>query len=119
MRAVPHRKSARGGTMPPASSRWRGGFEDQLSDTVSGQIDFWYAWAYYNQVVQLAAPETLASAELTLPKFQEVRQILSQENVGIYVQTSSSLTGHRATVRDAAEQYIAVQEALIKRGRRR
>lgn len=126
--AVAQRLDDEGGSAQEIGDRWdyavrlftlARGFEDQLSENVSGQIDFWYAWAYYNQVVALAAPETLASAELTLPKFQEVRQILAQENVGVYVQTSASLTGHRTTVRDAAEQYIAVQEALIKRGRRR
>lgn len=93
-------------------------FGDQLSEPVSGQIDFWYAWAYYNQIVKLAAPETLQSAELTLPKFEEVQRILAQANVGVYVQTNEALGGHLATVRDAAGQYIGVQQALIKRGRR-
>ena len=93
-------------------------FDDQLSDRMSGQIDFWYGYALYNQTVVLEEPETLQTAELTLPKFEQVKQILGQAKVSAYAE-AQSLGGNLDEVKIATQRYIEIQEALIERGRRR
>jgi tetratricopeptide (TPR) repeat protein len=93
-------------------------FDDQLSERMSGQIDFWYGYSLYQKSVVLEEPQTLQTAELTLPLFEQVRQILAQEKVTGYA-AAADLSGNLSEVREATERFIEIQEALIERGRRR
>lgn len=93
-------------------------FDDQLSVQRSGQVDFWYGYSLYQKSVVLEEPQTLQTAELTKPMFEQVRQILAQEKVGGYA-AAAGLDGNLAEVREATDRFIEIQEALIERGRRR
>lgn len=92
-------------------------FDGQLSEQRSGQVDFWYGYSVYKRTVGLEGPQTLQSAELTLPLFQQVKEILGQEKVGAYA-AGAGLDGNLTEVLTATERFIEIQEALIERGRR-
>lgn len=92
-------------------------FDGQLSDRMSGQVDFWYGYSLYKKAVGLEGPQTLQSAELTLPLFRQVKAILEQERVGAYA-TETDLNGNLTEVLAATQRFIEIQEALIERGRR-
>ncbi|MYG80334.1 MAG: hypothetical protein F4187_00510 [Gemmatimonadetes bacterium] len=93
-------------------------FDGQLSEQRSGQVDFWYGYSLYQKSVVLEEPQTLQTAELTKPLFEQVKEILAQEKVAGYA-AAAGLAGNLAEVRDATERFIEIQEALIERGRRR
>ena len=92
-------------------------FDEQLSEQRSGQVDFWYGYALYQKSVVLEEPQTLQTAELTKPMFEQVKEILAQEKVAGYA-AAAGLAGNLAEVRDATERFIEIQEAVIERGRR-
>lgn len=92
-------------------------FGDMVPEGLSGRTDFFYGYALFKQAEILERPETVASAQLTLPKFQQVQQILSQSNVAAFVATSEGLQGNLAEVLDATERFILRQQRVIERGR--
>ena len=53
---------------------------------MSGRTDFFYGYSLFKQAEAQEAPETVESAQLTLPKFQQVHEILSGANVAAFVQ---------------------------------
>ncbi len=86
----------------------------EISDEMRQQIDFWLAYALYNQAVAQQEPQTLETARATLPKFQEVARLLQQ--VGGYAQRQN-LQGNLRQLIANTNTYIEIQEAIIKRGR--
>ena len=94
-------------------------FGELVPEGLSGRTDFWYGYAIFKEAEIQEKPETVASAELTLPKFKQVQQILGQANVAAYIELQPSLRTNLAEVRGATEQFIIRQERVIERGRRR
>lgn len=90
-------------------------FESELSEGQAGQIDFWHGYALYQQAVELEKPETLETAQLTLPRFQQAARLFALPRVSAYA-SSASLEGNLQQLRDATQQYIEIQEAIIQRG---
>ncbi len=89
-------------------------FESEASGRVRGQVDFWYGYALYNQALELEKPQTLQSAQRTLPGFQRASQLFARPEVASYASAQSiSLQQFK----DATQQYIEIQEAIIQRGR--
>lgn len=87
---------------------------DGLSDEFRSQTSFFHGYALYEQGRALEQPQTVASAERTLPIFRralehlERGQLYAQENPG------SNLN----QIIEAANQFIEIQDAIIRRGNR-
>ena len=92
-------------------------FGDMVPEVLSGRTDLFYGYSLLRQAELLEKPETVESARLTLPKFQQVREILSQSNVAAFTDTEENFKAQAADWLAAAEQFIVRQERLIERGR--
>jgi tetratricopeptide (TPR) repeat protein len=83
-----------------------------LSEGLVRQLNFWHGFALYSQTFPQADAQTLASANATQPKFQEVMRLLA--DVRPYTQANNINLDQVLT---ATQQYIDINEALIRRGR--
>lgn len=90
-------------------------FDAELSEGTRGRLDFYFAYSIYSQAVLEQEAQNLNSAQLTLPKFQEVRRLLGQAHVAAFATESQGQQFQQ--LRDATQQYIEIQEAIIQRGR--
>ncbi|MCY4399593.1 MAG: hypothetical protein OXE96_09685 [Gemmatimonadetes bacterium] len=89
-------------------------FEDEVSEKTLGQLDFWHAYSLYQQSIEQEQAQTLETAQLTLPKFQQAARLFGLPRVAEYA--SSNNIGLQQ-FRDATQQYIEIEEAIIQRGR--
>lgn len=92
-------------------------FGDLVPEQLSGRTDLFYGYSLLRQAEILEKPETVESAQLTLPKFKQVQQILNQSNVTAYTDTEESFKAQVGDWLDATERYIIRQERVIERGR--
>ncbi|MDH3208294.1 MAG: tetratricopeptide repeat protein [Gemmatimonadota bacterium] len=83
-----------------------------ISDRQRREVNFWQGLSVYSQAIPLAEPNTLASAQQTLPAFQEALRLFE----GTEEYASSQNINLQQFV-DATRQYIEIQEAIIQRGR--
>lgn len=88
----------------------------KVNDRERPRLDFWHGFALYNRAIAVQNPETLASANRSLPLFRQAVNLFRAArpfaNQGREISVQQL-----GTFLDAANQYIEVQEALIKRGR--
>ena len=91
-------------------------FEDELSEGAAGEIDFWHAYALYQQSVEQEKPQNLQTAQQTLPKFQQAARLFALPRVAAYA-AGRTPPINLQQFRDATQQYIEIQEAIIQRGR--
>ncbi|MDZ7780179.1 MAG: tetratricopeptide repeat protein [Gemmatimonadota bacterium] len=82
-----------------------------LPEELVHQLNFWHGFSLYQATVQEQEPQTLETAEATLPKFRRALELLQDsgeypESVNVNL---SQLTGN-------ANTYIEIQEAIIQRG---
>lgn len=89
-------------------------FESQLSDEEAGELDFWHAYVLYNQGLEQEKPQTLQTAQTTLPKFREAARLFGLARVAAYIATRPSISLQQ--FRDATQQYIEIQQTIIQRG---
>lgn len=89
-------------------------FESQLSDEDAGELDFWHGYVLYNQGLEQEKPQTLQSAQATLPKFREAARLFGLARVAAYIATVPSISLQQ--FRDATQQYIEIQQTIIQRG---
>ncbi len=94
-------------------------FGDLVPEGLSGRTDFFYGYSLFKQAEVLEKPETVESARLTLPKFQEVQRVLNQANVAVFAETQETFKSNLTDVLGSTEQFIVRQERVIERGRRR
>jgi tetratricopeptide (TPR) repeat protein len=85
-----------------------------LSEGLTRQLNFWHGVAVYTQALPLAEPNTLASAQRTLPAFQEALRLLTGTE---QYARENNLANNLQQFMDASRQYIEIQEAIITRGR--
>ena len=83
-----------------------------LSENLTRQLNFWHGFALYSQTFPQADAQTLASANETQPKFQEVMRLLA--DVRPYTQANNI---NLDQILAATQQYIDINDALIRRGR--
>jgi tetratricopeptide (TPR) repeat protein len=76
-----------------------------------GMLAFFRGYSIYQIAVEREKPETLQTAQATLPMFRQVISLMQE--AAAYPQVE----GSRKQVTDAVVQYIDIQEAIIKRGR--
>ena len=83
-----------------------------VSAEVTAQLNFWHGFSLYQMAVAEQEPQTLATAQASLPKFNQAVQLLQQS--GDY---PSSVNVNLQQLLDNANTYIEIQDAIIKRGR--
>ncbi|MGB1658023.1 MAG: tetratricopeptide repeat protein [Longimicrobiales bacterium] len=83
-----------------------------LSDEMRHQMNFWHAFSLYRKAVVDQEPNTLQSAQATLPAFQQALELLG--DVGGY---PASVNLNLTELQGNVGTYIEIQEAIIKRGR--
>ena len=82
-----------------------------LSEGLTSQLNFWHGFSIYQAAVAEQEPQTLGSAQSTLPKFQEAMGLLGQS--GDYPGT---VNVNLTQVLENLTTYVEIQEAIIKRG---
>ena len=82
-----------------------------LSEGLTSQLNFWHGFSVYQAAVVEQEPQTLGSAQSTLPKFQEAMGLLGQS--GDYPGT---VNVNLTQVLENLTTYVEIQEAIIKRG---
>jgi tetratricopeptide (TPR) repeat protein len=80
-----------------------------------GMVNFFLGLVHYNRGIEAQKPETAASARVALPLFQRALELFKQSQG--YAEGSAAQAKSVNDHMDAAQQYIDIQEALIKRGR--
>ena len=83
-----------------------------LSQELIDQLNFWHGFSIYQTAVQEQEPQSLQSAQSSLPKFREAMGLLQQS--GDY---PASVNVNLAQLLENANTYVEIQEAIIKRGR--
>jgi hypothetical protein len=83
-----------------------------MGDAMYEQLSFWHGFALYSDAVELQAAQTLATAQATLPLFEEALDLFAA--AGSY---PSSVNVNMAQLVDATNTYIEIQNAMIRRGR--
>lgn len=90
-------------------------FEGEIeAEVVRGELDFWHGYSLYERAKGIQAPETLQSAQQALPLFQAAARLLGLARVAAYADNTPTVRLQQ--LRDAIQQYIEIQEALIQRG---
>lgn len=89
-------------------------FESELSERTRGQLDFYFAYSLFSQAVIDQKPENVQSANKSLPKFKEVTRLVGLSHVAAYGRANQQKLYQQ--LRDQTQQYIAIQDAVIRRG---
>ncbi|MDE2764235.1 MAG: tetratricopeptide repeat protein [Gemmatimonadota bacterium] len=89
-------------------------FESELPDRMRGQLDYFQAYSLYLIAELEQKPETVQSAQRTLPKFREVVRLLGLPHVVDYARASQAK--HLQQLSDNTQQFIAIQKAVIQKG---
>jgi tetratricopeptide (TPR) repeat protein len=83
-----------------------------VSQTMRSQLNFWQGFALYNQAMAEQEPQTLQSAQQSLPKFRQALELFNQS--GSYPAT---VNVNMTQLVEATNTYIEIQDAIIRRGR--
>jgi tetratricopeptide (TPR) repeat protein len=86
-----------------------------ISEGARQRVDFFLGYAILKDAIIRQEPQTKASAEATLPMFQEARRLL-QAAAG-YAQGQPGRERDRQALLGNTDTYIQIQEAIIRRGR--
>jgi tetratricopeptide (TPR) repeat protein len=84
-----------------------------LGSMMMSQLNFWHAYSLYQGGVKEQEPQTLATAQATLPKFQQALRLFAQAEE--YAASQPSITIEQFL--NNTNTYIEIQDAIIKRGR--
>jgi len=83
-----------------------------LGEALYEQLSFWHGFSVYSAAVEAQLPQTIATAEIALPMFEEARDLFT--SVGTY---PSTINVNMAQLLDATDTYIEIQQTVIRRGR--
>lgn len=83
-----------------------------LTAEMTNQLNFWHGFSIYQMAVAEQEPQTLATAQSTLPKFNQAVDLLRAS--GEY---PTSVGVNLQQLLDNAATYVEIQDAIIKRGR--
>jgi len=75
-------------------------------------VNFWLGYGMLQAAIAEQEPRTVETAQATLPRFRRVRELFG--NVGGYPRTVNVTMDQLLT---AVDQYIEIQESIIRRGR--
>ena len=90
--------------------RTKGEFD--ISDNMSSQLNFWHGWSLYNHGLALQEPSTVDSARQSLPVFQQALRLFEAGRAYAATVDSINLTD----ILNAAQTYVDIQDAIIRRG---
>ena len=82
-----------------------------LGEGMVSQLNFWHGFSIYQSAVVEQEPQTLGSAQSTLPKFRAAMELLGQS--GDY---PSTVNVNLTQVLENLTTYVEIQEAIILRG---
>jgi len=83
-----------------------------LDEEMTNQLNFWHGFSIYQMAVAEQEPNTLGTAQSSLPKFNQAVELLRAS--GGY---PASVNVNLQQLLDNAATYIEIQDAIIKRGR--
>jgi len=87
--------------------------EIAVSTEFRQQLDFWHGYAVFQRAIRRQEPNTVQSAQATLPEFRQARELM-QAGQG-YVQRTGVV--QLGPLLENVGTYIEIQEAIIRRGR--
>lgn len=87
------------------------GIPGMSAETVHS-VNFWLGYSILQDAIAEQEPRTVETAQATLPRFQRAKQLFG--NVGSYPGTVNVAMDQLLT---AVDQYIEIQESIIRRGR--
>jgi len=76
------------------------------------ELNFWLGFSILQAAISEQEPRTVATAQATLPRFRRVKELFG--NVGNY---PSRVNVSLEQLMTAVDQYIEIQESIIRRGR--
>ena len=85
-----------------------------VSDLTAQKLDFWLGYSLFQSTRVQQEPQTLETAQATLPRFREALHLI--QSCGDYAQRNN-LESNRQQLLTATNTYIEIQDAIIKRGR--
>jgi len=88
-----------------------------VGDGMKAQLDFWHGYALFLQGRRDEAPQTVASAQANLPVFRQALQLLQASRAYTQQPGAPISAAQHQNIIEAAEQYIDIQDAIIRRGR--
>jgi tetratricopeptide (TPR) repeat protein len=83
----------------------------EVSEAQGQELDFWHAYFLMQQARRQQEPQTVESARVTLPRFQQARRLF--EAARPHAQKNPNLK--LADLLQATNTFIEIQEAIIKR----
>jgi tetratricopeptide (TPR) repeat protein len=83
-----------------------------LTEAMTAQLNFWHGYSIYKMAVDQQEPQTIGSAQSSLPKFNEAVGLLRL--AGDY---PASVSVDLPLMLENAATYIEIQDAIIRRGR--
>ena len=83
-----------------------------LNAEMTNQLNFWHGYSLFQGAMKEQEPQTLQTAQATLPRFQQALQLLQRS--GNY---ASTVNVPLDQLMNNVNTYIEIQEAIIKRGR--
>jgi tetratricopeptide (TPR) repeat protein len=86
--------------------------EFDVGDKMQAMLDFWHGYALFQRGLAAQEPNTLESARASLPAFQDALPLL---RAGASYAPEVGVNADQ--IIEATQQYIEIQEAIIKRGR--
>ncbi|MXY32355.1 MAG: tetratricopeptide repeat protein [Gammaproteobacteria bacterium] len=86
--------------------------EFEVSERMASQLNFWHGWSLYNHGLSVQEPNTIDSARQSLPIFQQALQLFELGRAYAATVDSINLT----EILGAAQTYVDIQDAIIRRG---
>lgn len=83
-----------------------------VSAEMMNQLNFWHGYSLYQIGMAIQEPQTLQTAQASLPRFQQALEFLQQ--AGDY---PASVNVDLQQLLEATTTYIEIQDAIIRRGR--
>jgi tetratricopeptide (TPR) repeat protein len=88
--------------------------EFEVSDLTGQKLNFWLGYSLFQAARVQQEPQTLETAQATLPRFQEALRMI--QSCGEYAQRNN-LESNRQELLTATNTFIEIQDAIIRRGR--
>lgn len=85
----------------------------EMTSGKSAEINFWHGWSLFKMAEAAQEPQTLETAQRTLPWFQQARRLFQESRS--YANSREQI--NLGQILNAVNQFIEIQEAIIRRGR--
>ncbi len=108
-----YRKGIQGNQLDYAVAGFELAKQFEIGPATRAQCDFWHGYAIYKRAEAAQQPQTLQSAQETLPQFRRAHSLLAASRAYADRQPQINLEQFLSAV----NTYIEIQEAIIRRGR--